>query len=148
MTSAGRPVALQIRGTRHTSRGTRHALKILILKPSSLGDVVQAIPVLRLLKLHWPDSEIFWWIEATLSPLLEEDPDLTGVVRFNRRGWALPANWPEVWHSVRWMRRQSFDLVIDLQCLLRQRRVCVAGERESFSWVSTSRGKARAGSTI
>ncbi len=94
-------------------------MKILILKPSSLGDVVQAIPVLRLLKLHWPDSEVFWWIEAALSPLLEDDPDLAGVVRFNRRGWTLPANWPEVWHSVRWMRRQSFDLVIDLQCLFR-----------------------------
>lgn len=94
-------------------------MKILILKPSSLGDVVQAIPVLRLLRLHWPDSEIFWWIEAALSPLLEDDPDLSGVVRFNRRGWAMPVNWPEVWHSVRWMRRQSFDLVIDLQCLFR-----------------------------
>ena len=35
-------------------------LKILILKPSSLGDVVQAMPVLRLLKLHLPDSEIYW----------------------------------------------------------------------------------------
>lgn len=94
-------------------------MKILILKPSSLGDVVQAIPVLRLLKLHWPDSEIFWWIEAALSPLLEDDPDLAGVVRFDRRGWVLPINWPEVWHSVRWMRQQSFDLVIDLQCLFR-----------------------------
>ena len=29
-------------------------LKILILKPSSLGDVIQALPVLRLLKLHFP----------------------------------------------------------------------------------------------
>lgn len=94
-------------------------MKILILKPSSLGDVVQAVPVLRLLKLHWPDSEIFWWIEAALAPLLEDDRDLAGIVRFNRRGWTLPSNWPEVWHSVRWMRRQSFDLVIDLQCLLR-----------------------------
>jgi lipopolysaccharide heptosyltransferase I len=94
-------------------------LKILILKPSSLGDVVQALPVLRLLKLHWPDSEIFWWIDSALAPLLEEDPDLAGIVRFERRRWTIPANWPEIWHSVQWMRRQSFDLVIDLQCLLR-----------------------------
>lgn len=98
---------------------TRHALKILILKPSSLGDVVQALPVLRLLKLHWPDSEIFWWIETALAPLLENDPDLSGVVRFDRKRWALPQNWPQMWDSVRWIRRQSFDLVIDLQCLLR-----------------------------
>ena len=33
-------------------------LKILILKPSSLGDVVQALPVLRLLKRRFPDGEI------------------------------------------------------------------------------------------
>jgi len=94
-------------------------LKILILKPSSLGDVVQAMPVLRLLKLHWPESQIFWWIDAGLAPLLEGDPDLAGIVRFERRRWSRPENWPEVWHSVRWMRRQSFDLVIDLQCLFR-----------------------------
>jgi lipopolysaccharide heptosyltransferase I len=94
-------------------------VKILILKPSSLGDVVQALPVLRLLKRHWPGSDIFWWIDSGLAPLIEGDPDLAGVVRFERRRWAIPANWPEVWHSVRWMRRQQFDLVIDLQCLFR-----------------------------
>ena len=94
-------------------------MKILILKPSSLGDVVQALPVLRLLKLHWPESEIFWWIDSRLAPLLESDPDLTGIVQFDRQRWTLPANWLEVWRSVRWMRGQSFDLVIDLQCLLR-----------------------------
>jgi lipopolysaccharide heptosyltransferase I len=94
-------------------------LKILILKPSSLGDVVQALPVLRLLKLHWPQSEIFWWIDSGFAPLLEGDPDLTGVVRFERRRWASPINWPEMFRSIRWMRQQNFDLVIDLQCLLR-----------------------------
>ena len=94
-------------------------LKILILKPSSLGDVVQALPVLRLLKLHWPASAIFWWLDASLSPLLEDDPDLAGVVRFERDGWTSPARWPEMWRSIRWMRDQRFDLVIDLQCLAR-----------------------------
>jgi heptosyltransferase I len=94
-------------------------LKILILKPSSLGDVVQALPVLRLLKRHLPASEIFWWIDSSLAPLLEEDPDLTGVVRFERKRWASPRHWPEMARSVRWLRAQRFDWVIDLQCLLR-----------------------------
>jgi lipopolysaccharide heptosyltransferase I len=94
-------------------------LKILILKPSSLGDVIQAMPVLRLLKLHWPESEIFWWIDSGLAPLLEDDRDLKSVVRFNRRRWVKPVNWPEVVYSVRWLRRRNFDLVIDLQCLFR-----------------------------
>lgn len=94
-------------------------MKILILKPSSLGDVVQALPVLRLLKRHLPQSEIFWWIEAGLAPLLQGDPDLTGVVLFERRGWAAPRNWVRLGRSIAWMRRQQFDWVIDLQCLAR-----------------------------
>lgn len=94
-------------------------MKILVLKPSSLGDVVQALPVLRLLKLHFRKAKIFWWIDSPLAPLLEGDPDLSGLVRFERRRWAHPINWPEMFRSIHWMRAQKFDLVIDLQCLLR-----------------------------
>ena len=94
-------------------------VKILILKPSSLGDVVQALPVLRLLKRHLPASEIYWWIDSNLAPLLEGDPDLAGVILFERRRWASPLRWGEVWRSVRELRQQAFDWVIDLQCLFR-----------------------------
>lgn len=94
-------------------------MKILILKPSSLGDVVQALPVLRLLKRHLPKSEIYWWIDSRLAPLLEGDPDLTGLIRFNRQGWGRPGNWARLWRDVRWVRAQRFDWIIDLQGLAR-----------------------------
>lgn len=94
-------------------------MKILLLKPSSLGDVIQALPVLRLLKLHWPQAQIFWWLEAGLAPLLEGDPDLAGVVRFERKRWGHPRHWPEMGRSICGLRAQHFDLVIDLQCLAR-----------------------------
>jgi heptosyltransferase I len=105
-------------------------LKILILKPSALGDVVQALPVLRLIKRHLPASEIYWWIDSSLAPLIEGDPDLTGVVRFERRRWAAPLYWGEVWQSVRWLRQQAFDWVIDLQCLMRS---------GIFAWLTNGR---------
>jgi len=94
-------------------------LKILLLKPSSLGDVIQALPVLRLLKRHWPSAQIHWWLDSALVPLLEDDPDLAGVVRFERRRWTRPRHWPEMFRTIRWLRKQDFDLVIDLQCLAR-----------------------------
>ncbi len=98
---------------------SRERLKTLILKPSSLGDVIQALPVLRLLKLHLPASEVFWWIDSHLAPLLEGDSDLTGVVRFERQRWARPEHWREIFQTIRWLRAQNFDWVIDLQCLSR-----------------------------
>lgn len=75
--------------------------------------------MLRLLKRHFPASEIYWWVQSSFAPLLEGDPHLAGVVRFERRGWAAPSRWPERWRSIRWMREQSFDWVIDLQSLAR-----------------------------
>ena len=109
-------------------------MKILILKPSSLGDVIHALPVLRLLRLHFRDAEIFWWIDSALAPLIEGDPDLTGIIRFERKRWAKPQHWPEMLRSIGRMRAQKFDLVIDLQSLLRS---------AVFAWLA--RGKFLAG---
>lgn len=94
-------------------------MKVFILKPSSLGDVVQALPVLRLIKLQHPESEVYWWLDQGLIPLLEGDPDLAGIIPFNRRRWASPWHWDEIWRSVREIRAHQFDWVIDLQSLLR-----------------------------
>ncbi|MBI2926185.1 MAG: lipopolysaccharide heptosyltransferase II [Verrucomicrobia bacterium] len=105
-------------------------MKILILKPSSLGDVIQALPVLRLLKLWQPASEIYWWIAADLRGLLEGDPDLQGVLPFERKKWASPRHWHELLASVRRMRALGFDWVIDLQSLARS---------GAFAWLANGR---------
>lgn len=94
-------------------------MKILILKPSSLGDVVHALPVLRLLKLHLPESKVFWWLETGLTPLLADDPDIAGIFSFERNAWATPRRWPQMWECVRAMRRERFDWALDLQGLAR-----------------------------
>jgi heptosyltransferase-1 len=107
-----------------------HALRILILKPSSLGDVIQALPVLRLLKKHLPHSEIFWWIDSSLAPLIEGDPDLAGIIRFERKRWAKPRHWLEMAASIRALRARKFDWVIDLQCLARS---------AAFAWLAAGK---------
>ena len=94
-------------------------MKILILKPSSLGDVIHALPVLRLLKRHWPKSDIYWWLDDGLVPLLDKDPDLAGIYPFHRKRWFVPTRWPQIVSSVVAMRKQRFDLAIDLQGLAR-----------------------------
>lgn len=80
---------------------------------------MQAMPVLRLLKRHFPQSRIDWWLDSRLASLLEGDPDLRRVVRFERKRWASPAHWPEMLRSIRELRGERYDWVIDLQCLAR-----------------------------
>jgi heptosyltransferase I len=98
-------------------------LKILILKPSSLGDVIHALPVLRLLKQHYPASQIYWWIEVRSAALLEGDRDLAGIFRFDRERWATPWHWNDIWAGIGDLRRERFDLVLDLQALVRSAAV-------------------------
>jgi lipopolysaccharide heptosyltransferase I len=105
-------------------------LKILILKPSSLGDVIHALPVLRLLKCHLPQSEIYWWLDAGLVPLLEGDRDLAGIIPFQRKRWSGLARWPEMLASLRAMRAKRFDWAIDLQGLARS---------GIFAWLSNAK---------
>ena len=94
-------------------------MKVLILKPSSLGDVIHALPVLRLLKKHRPDARVTWWISSALAPLLEADPDLEDLLPFDRRRWGRPRHWPELAASVLQTRARRYDVVIDLQALAR-----------------------------
>ncbi len=102
-------------------------VKILLLKPSSLGDVVHAFPVVRSLKRKWPDAELHWWIDSGLAALVETDPDVAGVFRFERKRWARPGGWPSMFAAIRRLREQRFDLVVDLQGLARS---------AAFAWMA------------
>ena len=75
--------------------------------------------MLRLLKKSLPRSEIFWWLDAGLAPLLEGDPDLAGIIPFERERWRSPWHWHEALRSLLKIRACTFDLVIDLQSLMR-----------------------------
>jgi lipopolysaccharide heptosyltransferase II len=91
----------------------------LILKPSSLGDVIQSIPVLRLLRRRFPHAHIAWWVDASLVELLKGDPDLDEVIPFHRQALRRFEGVRTFVHSVLQMRRSRYDWVLDLQGLLR-----------------------------
>ena len=94
-------------------------MKILILKPSSLGDIIHAIPVLRLIKRQRPEWEVHWWIAKHFAPILEMDRDITALHYFDRHGWSSIRGIRRGIQGVSRMRREQFDVVIDLQGLAR-----------------------------
>lgn len=61
--------------------------RILIVRTSSLGDVVQALPVLTALRRHLPEARIGWLVEAVYAPLLEGHPDLDEIIQVRLRDW-------------------------------------------------------------
>ena len=103
------------------------APRILIVRLSAMGDVVNALPVLTALRQARPDSHIAWAVESGQASLLEAHPDLNDLIvidrkRHQKRG-RNPLHWPAAVGSMmrlrRELREQAFDIVLDLQGNLR-----------------------------
>jgi heptosyltransferase-1 len=97
--------------------------RILIIKPSAIGDVVHTLPILNLLRRRWPAAKISWLLTPTCAGLLDGHPQLDEVILFERHrygeAWRNPAIAKALWRFSRNLRQHQFDLVIDLQGLLR-----------------------------
>ena len=88
--------------------------RICLIKPSALGDVVQTLPLLPALKQRYPAAEISWVVNRELRDLVDGHPALFESIPFERRG-----GWSAWMKLLRTLRQRRFDLVIDLQGLLR-----------------------------
>jgi lipopolysaccharide heptosyltransferase I len=125
------------------------AERIALVKPSALGDIIHALPVLTALRRRYPQAHITWVVNQAYEPLLRGHRDLDEVLAFDRRashrGWRAAArSWL---HFLRQLRQRHFDLVIDLQGLFRtavmmlataaRRRVGLSTAREGATWTYT-----------
>jgi heptosyltransferase-2 len=85
-------------------------VKILVIRFSSIGDIVLTTPVLRCIKNDLPNAEIHYLTKPQFLPLLENNPHLKKV-------WVWSG---EVLTS---LREEGFDHVVDLHHNLRSLRV-------------------------
>jgi heptosyltransferase I len=125
------------------------ARRIVLLKPSSLGDVVHSLPVLTALRRRFPLAHIRWVVNQAYADLLHGHPDLDEVLTIDR-----DAARKGLWCGARSLagladqvRRLRPDLVVDLQGLFRTglltrvsgagRRVGLSTAREGATWFYT-----------
>lgn len=93
--------------------------RILLVKPSSMGDVLHALPVVSAIHAHWPQTEIRWLVQPAWRSLVEGHPGVAETILFPREkfrglsGWLLSLGWLST------LRDWKPDLAIDLQGLLR-----------------------------
>lgn len=97
--------------------------KILIIKPSSLGDIVHSLPFLNALKESFPHSEIHWIVAKGFEGLLENHPMVKKIWIINKDKWKdlkkIEETLKEFLNLSKELKKESYDLVIDIQGLLR-----------------------------
>lgn len=111
---------------------------ILIVKTSSLGDVVHNMPAVTDLRRALPEARIDWLVEESYAPLVALHPAVDDVIPVSVRRWRKQPHRPETWREasnfVRSLRARSYDRVIDTQGLARSALLAVLarGHRHGY----------------
>lgn len=97
--------------------------KILIIKPSSLGDVVHSLPFLNAVRTCFSKAEIHWVIAKGLEGIVQGHPMISKLWIINKDAWKnilnIRSNLTELKVLLEDLKQEGFDIVIDLQGLLR-----------------------------
>lgn len=118
------------------------AKKILIVRSSSLGDLVFVLPAISDIAQHFPDATIDWVVEEAFAEIPSWHPAVNQVITISHRRWR--KNW---WSSEarreraefrKIVRQTKYDMVLDMQALMKSVWVVrqTRGERHGLDWKS------------
>ena len=119
-------------------------MRILIVKLSSLGDVVHALPVLADIRAAHPQASVDWVVEPAFAALVRRARGAE-VIECPLRRWTRTGLWKravraEVAAFVRRLRRDAYDAVIDLQGLSKSALVARLARGPSFGLANRTEG--------
>ena len=102
--------------------------RILIIRPSAIGDIIMASPMIRVLRKARPQAYIAWLADESVRGLLDHHPDLNEVIYWSKERWRNQIKslhildlLSEVRQLSADLKQRRFDLAIDAQGLLRSR---------------------------
>lgn len=112
-------------------------MRILVVRLSSMGDVIHALPAVATLKHSFPHSHVSWMIRTRWVPLLEGNPFVDEVIPFER-------TLSGIMGARRKLREQRFDLAIDFQGLLQSALVASASRADRIAGFHRSQVREKA----
>jgi heptosyltransferase I len=98
-------------------------VRILIIKTSSLGDIVHCLPVINDIKYFVPESSIDWLVEECFADVPRLHPGVDSVITISLRTWKKnlrkKSTWIGLYKSIKAIRENHYDIIIDFQGLLK-----------------------------
>jgi heptosyltransferase I len=111
---------------------------ILIVKTSSLGDVIHNLPAISDIRANRSDVRIDWAVEEAYAPLVAMHPAIDRVIPVAIRRWRKQLGAATTWREFRALRRtlaeRDYDMVIDTQGLLKSAIIAFLAANRRFGF--------------
>jgi len=120
-------------------------MRVLIVKLSSLGDVVHTLPVVADIRAAHPGARVDWVVEPAFAPLVERVAGVANVIECPLRRWARAGWWRATTRSelgafVGRLRRDRYDAVVELQGLTKAALVAALARGPSWGLANRTDG--------
>ena len=89
-------------------------IKILVIRLSSLGDVLLTTPVLRALKNKFPSSKIHFLVKPQFTDAVRSNPNISKIIEYDTSN---------IFETKRNLKSQNFKIILDLQNNFRSRQI-------------------------
>ncbi len=103
-------------------------MRILIVKTSSLGDIIHAFPVLSFIKKLYPHAEIDWIVEKPFAGLVGAHPLVSKIWTVETKKWRKGIFKPSFWKEIRQLKKdvnaRNYDVLFDLQGNIKSALIC------------------------
>lgn len=97
--------------------------RILLVKTSSMGDVIHNLPVVADLRSRFPDAEVHWLVEEAFADIPRLHPGVNEVIPVALRRWRRQLHRLSTWREMAGLRRRlqalACDFILDTQGLLK-----------------------------
>lgn len=104
-------------------RKPEHVPRILLVKTSSMGDVIHNLPVVADIRSRFPDAELHWLVEESFADIPRLHPGVNEVIPVALRRWRRQLWRPTAWREMAALRRRlrttAYDFILDTQGLLK-----------------------------
>src|SRR5215471_2551591 len=115
------------------------AMRILVVKLGSIGDIVHTLPALAALRQGMPEAEISWVVERRSSEILRDNPLLDRLIEVDtkalRRGLMSGETLRAPRQQLRRLRASAFDVALDFQGLIKSASIArLSGARRIFGY--------------
>jgi heptosyltransferase-1 len=117
-------------------------MRILIVKTSSMGDIIHNLPIIRDIHSHFPKAIIDWVVEESFADIVKLHPEVTNIIPIAFRRWRkslfTKSTKIDISSAITHLRENQYDYIIDTQGLIKSVLItlCARGPSYGRNWSS------------
>lgn len=107
-------------------------MKILVIQPKMIGDVLVTSVVFEALRKKFPDAKLYYFVNSNTIPVIENNKNIDSIIEIKPK---FQKGFLGLLHQIKIVRCQKYDIIIDSYAKLQTALICIfSGSKKTISF--------------